>query len=44
MQSRTLSAPWRKLLLTIHVVATVSVLGTDLVLLKTSECSSCFSS
>jgi hypothetical protein len=33
MQSRTLSAPWRKLLLTIHVVATVSVLGTDLVLL-----------
>jgi hypothetical protein len=33
MQSRMLSAPWRKLLLTIHVVATVSVLGTDLVLL-----------
>ena len=33
MQSRTLSAPWRKLLLTVHVVATVSVLGTDLVLL-----------
>jgi hypothetical protein len=33
MQSRTLSAPWRKLLLTIHVVATVSVLGADLVLL-----------
>jgi hypothetical protein len=33
MQSRTLPAPWRKLLLTVHVVATVSVLGTDLVLL-----------
>src|SRR5690242_14432883 len=33
MQFRTLSAPWRKLLLTVHVVATVSVLGTDLVLL-----------
>jgi hypothetical protein len=33
MQSRTLSAPWRKLLLTVHVAATVSVLGTDLVLL-----------
>jgi hypothetical protein len=33
MQSRTLSAPWRKLLLTAHVAATVSVLGTDLVLL-----------
>jgi hypothetical protein len=33
MQSMTLSAPWRKLLLTVHVVATVSVLGTDLVLL-----------
>lgn len=33
MQSITLSAPWRKLLLTVHVVATVSVLGTDLVLL-----------
>ena len=33
MQSITLSAPWRKLLLTVHVVATVSVLGIDLVLL-----------
>jgi hypothetical protein len=33
MQSITLSAHWRKLLLTVHVVATVSVLGTDLVLL-----------
>jgi hypothetical protein len=33
MQSTTLPAPWRKLLLTIHVIATVSVLGTDLVLL-----------
>jgi hypothetical protein len=33
MQSIRLSAPWRKLLLTVHVVATVSVLGTDLVLL-----------
>jgi hypothetical protein len=33
MQSITLAAPWRKLLLTVHVVATVSVLGTDLVLL-----------
>jgi hypothetical protein len=33
MQPITLSAPWRKLLLTTHVVATVSVLGTDLVLL-----------
>jgi hypothetical protein len=33
MQPITLAAPWRKLLLTIHVAATVSVLGTDLVLL-----------
>jgi hypothetical protein len=33
MQSITLAAPWRKLLLTVHVVATVSVLGADLVLL-----------
>jgi hypothetical protein len=33
MQSRTHPGPWRKLLLTVHVVATVSVLGTDLVLL-----------
>jgi hypothetical protein len=33
MQFRTLPALWRKLLLTVHVVATVSVLGTDLVLL-----------
>jgi hypothetical protein len=33
MQSITLAAPWRKLLLTAHVAATVSVLGTDLVLL-----------
>jgi hypothetical protein len=33
MQSMTLSSPWRKLLLTVHVVASVSVLGIDLVLL-----------
>ena len=33
MQSITLSSPWRNLLLTVHVAATVSVLGTDLVLL-----------
>jgi hypothetical protein len=33
VQSRKLPAPWRKLLLTVHVAATVSVLGTDLVLL-----------
>jgi hypothetical protein len=33
MQSITLAAPWRKLLLTVHVAATVSVLGADLVLL-----------
>jgi hypothetical protein len=33
MQSITLSSPWRKLLLTVHVATTVSVLGTDLVLL-----------
>ncbi|HJZ49759.1 MAG TPA: hypothetical protein VKE41_21425 [Roseiflexaceae bacterium] len=33
MQSFTLAAPWRRLLLSVHVVATVSVLGTDLVLL-----------
>lgn len=33
MQFRTLPPPWRKLLLTIHVIATVSVFGTDLVLL-----------
>ena len=33
MQSITLAAPWRKLLLTVHVVVTVSVLGADLVLL-----------
>ena len=33
MQSLTLPSPWRKLLLTVHVVATVSVLGTDLALL-----------
>ena len=33
MQSGMLSALWRKLLLTLHVVATVSVLGIDLVLL-----------
>jgi len=32
MQPITLFAPWRKLLLTVHVAATVSVLGTDLVL------------
>jgi hypothetical protein len=31
--SPTLSAPWRKLLLSLHVATTVSVLGTDLVLL-----------
>jgi hypothetical protein len=29
----TLSTPWRKLLLSFHVMTTVSVLGTDLVLL-----------
>jgi hypothetical protein len=33
MEFPTLSAPWRKLLLTVHVAATVSVLGMDLVLL-----------
>lgn len=33
MQSMTLPSPGRKLLLTVHVAATVSVLGTDLVLL-----------
>jgi hypothetical protein len=33
LSSRTLSASWRKLLLSLHVVVTVSVLGTDLVLL-----------
>lgn len=33
MQSRTLPQPWRNLLLTVHVGATVSVLGMDLVLL-----------
>lgn len=33
MSSRTIPATWRKLLLTVHVAATVSVLGTDLVLL-----------
>ena len=33
MQSITLPSPWRKLLLTVHVAASVSVLGTDLVLL-----------
>jgi len=33
MQFLSLSAPWRKLLLTVHVAATVSVLGMDLVLL-----------
>jgi hypothetical protein len=33
MQSLTLPASWRTLLLTVHVVVTVSVLGTDLVLL-----------
>jgi hypothetical protein len=33
MQSGTLHAAWRKLLLTVHVIATVSVLGIDLVLL-----------
>jgi hypothetical protein len=33
MQSRTLPAPWRKLLLTVHVAATVSLIGTTLVLL-----------
>lgn len=31
--SLTLSAPWRKLLLSLHVAITVSVLGADLVLL-----------
>jgi hypothetical protein len=33
MQSITLAAPWRKLLLTVHVVATVSLIGTTLVLM-----------
>ncbi|HJZ49444.1 MAG TPA: hypothetical protein VKE41_19840 [Roseiflexaceae bacterium] len=33
MQSMTLAAPWRKLLLTVHVVATVSLIGTTLVLM-----------
>jgi hypothetical protein len=33
MQSLTLAAPWRKLPLTVHVVATVSLIGTTLVLL-----------
>jgi hypothetical protein len=33
MQSMTLPQPWRKLLLTVHVGASVSVLGTDLALL-----------
>ena len=33
MQSMMLSSPWHKLLLTLHVAASVSVLGTDLVLL-----------
>jgi hypothetical protein len=33
MQFLSLSALWRKLLLTVHVAATVSVLGMDLVLL-----------
>jgi hypothetical protein len=33
MQSITLPQPWRNLLLTVHVGASVSVLGTDLVLL-----------
>ena len=33
MQSTRLPARWRKLLLTVHIATTVSVLGTDLVLL-----------
>ena len=33
LPSLALSAPWRKLLLSLHVATTVSVLGTDLVLL-----------
>ena len=33
LQSLTLAAPWRKLLLTVHVVATVSLIGTTLVLM-----------
>ena len=33
MRYMNLSAPWRKLLLTVHVTTAVSVLGTDLVLL-----------
>jgi len=33
MQSMTLPQPWRKLLLAVHVAASVSVLGTDLALL-----------
>src|SRR5262249_43922924 len=33
MQSLTLAAPWRKPLLIVHLVATVSLIGTTLVLL-----------
>jgi hypothetical protein len=33
MQSFTLPQPWRKILLTVHVAVSVSVLGADLVLL-----------
>jgi hypothetical protein len=33
MQSLTLPQPWRRFLLTVHVAASVSVLGADLVLL-----------
>lgn len=33
MKSTSISAPWRKALLTLHIATTVSVLGTDLVLL-----------
>jgi len=32
MQSAKLSAPWRNFLLTVHIAATVSVLGADLAL------------
>jgi hypothetical protein len=33
MRSLSLPSPWHKLLVTIHVIATVSALGADLVLL-----------
>lgn len=39
MQSVTLSQTWRKLVLTVHVAASVSVLGADLVLLTLGSAS-----